>query len=98
MTPESAKSFAIRTFGSDDKVALVSGTLILLAVYSLVLGALALRSRRIGVLGIALFGAVGVLAAVTRPAGGGLSVLPSVGGGLAGVGPPVGPLRAPRRG
>jgi len=85
MTPESVKSFAIRTFGSDDKVALVSGTLILLAVYSLVLGALALRSRRIGVLGIALFGAVGVLAAVTRPAGGVLSVLPSVVGALAGI-------------
>jgi len=85
MTPEPVKSFAIRTFGQNDKNALVVGTLILLALYSLVVGAVALRSRRLGVLGILLFGAVGVVAALTRPAGSALDALPSVVGAVAAV-------------
>src|SRR4051812_33916567 len=85
MTPEAVKSFAIRTFGDNDKTALVVGTLILLALFSLALGVLALRSRLLGVLGIALFGLVGAVAAVTRPAGGIVDALPSVAGGVAGV-------------
>ena len=86
LTPEGAKEFAIRTFGENDKVALVVGTLILIALYSLLLGLVALRSRRVGAAGIALFGVVGAAAAVTRPAGGVLDALPSVLGALAGVG------------
>jgi len=85
MTPEAVKSFAIRTFGDNDKTALVVGTLSLLALFSLLLGVLALRSRLLGVLGIALFGLVGAVAAVTRPAGGIVDALPSVAGGVAGV-------------
>jgi DMSO/TMAO reductase YedYZ molybdopterin-dependent catalytic subunit len=85
MTPEPVKSFAIRTFGQNDKNALVIGTLIVLAVYSLGVGVVGLRSRRLGVLGVLLFGAVGVVAALTRPAGSPLDALPSVVGALAAV-------------
>ncbi|MGY1620004.1 molybdopterin-dependent oxidoreductase [Geodermatophilus sp. SYSU D00691] len=85
LTPEAVKSFAIRTFGENDKVALVVGTLVLLALYALVLGVLALRRRWLGVAGIALFGLIGVVAALTRPAGGLLDALPSVVGAAAGV-------------
>src|SRR5215207_7238351 len=77
LTPEPVKEFAIRTFGENDKVALVAGTLVVIALYALVLGVVALRSRAAGIAGIALFGAVGALAAITRPAGSPLDVLPS---------------------
>ena len=85
LTPEPVKSFAIRTFGEDDKIALVVGMLIVIALYALVVGLVGLRSRRLGVAGIAVFGAVGVVAAVTRPAGGVLDGLPSLVGAGAGV-------------
>jgi DMSO/TMAO reductase YedYZ molybdopterin-dependent catalytic subunit len=85
LTPEPVKSFAIRTFGEDDKIALVVGTLIVIALYALVVGLAGLRSRRLGAAGIAVFGLVGFVAAVTRPAGGLLDGLPSVVGAVAGV-------------
>ncbi|WP_324274677.1 molybdopterin-dependent oxidoreductase [Blastococcus brunescens] len=85
LTPEPVKAFAIRTFGENDKIALVVGTLAVIAVYALLVGLVGLRNRRIGVLGIALFGAVGVLAALTRPAGGPLDALPSLIGAGAGI-------------
>jgi DMSO/TMAO reductase YedYZ molybdopterin-dependent catalytic subunit len=85
LTPEPVKHFAIRTFGENDKIALVLGTLIIIALYALVIGVLALRSRRLGALGIALFGLVGAVAAITRPAGGPLDMLPSIAGAAAGI-------------
>jgi DMSO/TMAO reductase YedYZ molybdopterin-dependent catalytic subunit len=85
LTPEPVKAFAIRTFGEDDKIALVVGTLVLIALLSLVVGVLALRRLRLGQAGIALFGLLGVVAAVTGPAGGLLDGVPSFFGGLAGA-------------
>ncbi len=85
LTPEPVKNFAIRTFGENDKIALVVGTLIVIAVYALLLGLVSLRSRRLGAVGVALFGVVGFVAAVTRPAGGPLDGLPSLVGAAAGV-------------
>ena len=85
LTPEPVKAFAIRTFGENDKIALVVGTLVIIAVYALVVGVVGLRNRGLGALGIALFGLVGAVAAITRPAGGLLDVLPSVLGAGAGV-------------
>jgi DMSO/TMAO reductase YedYZ molybdopterin-dependent catalytic subunit len=85
LVPEPVKQFAIATFGENDKIALVVGTLVLVAAYALLIGAVSLRSRAAGVTGIALFGVIGALAAATRPAGGLLDALPSVVGALAGV-------------
>jgi DMSO/TMAO reductase YedYZ molybdopterin-dependent catalytic subunit len=85
LTPEPVKHFAITTFGENDKIALVSGTLVVIAVYAVLLGLLGLRSRRLGVLGIALFGLIGAFAALTRPDGGPLDALPSLGGAAAGI-------------
>jgi DMSO/TMAO reductase YedYZ molybdopterin-dependent catalytic subunit len=78
MVPESVKSFAIATFGQNDKTALVTGTLIVVALYACALGVLALRSRWVGVAGVALFGLVGVVAALTRSGAGWADALPSV--------------------
>ncbi|NEK86086.1 molybdopterin-dependent oxidoreductase [Blastococcus saxobsidens] len=85
LTPEPVKAFAIRTFGENDKIVLIIGTLLVIAVYALVIGLVGLRSRRLGVAGIALFGVVGIVAAVTRPAGGLLDGLPSLVGAAAGA-------------
>jgi DMSO/TMAO reductase YedYZ molybdopterin-dependent catalytic subunit len=85
VTPEPVKNVAIRTFGENDKIALVAGTLVIVAVYALLLGLLSLRSRRLGTAGILLFGAIGALAAATRPAGGLLDAVPSLVGAGVGV-------------
>jgi DMSO/TMAO reductase YedYZ molybdopterin-dependent catalytic subunit len=85
LVPEPVKAFAIATFGENDKIALVLGTLLVIALYAAALGVLALRRRTAGVAGIALFGVVGAAAAVTGPAGGPLDALPALAGALAGV-------------
>ncbi len=85
LTPEPVKQFAIRTFGENDKIALVVGTLVIVAVYAMVVGLLALRWRPAGILGVAVFGVLGALAAVSRPAAEKLAWLPSVVGAVAGI-------------
>jgi DMSO/TMAO reductase YedYZ molybdopterin-dependent catalytic subunit len=86
LTPRPLKEFAIRTFGANDKIALLIGTGVVLLVFAVLIGLLTLRHRRYGVLGIALFGLVGVVAALTRPGGGLVDALPSLVGALAGIG------------
>src|SRR3954471_2250624 len=93
LVPEPLKEFAIRTFGANDKLALVSGVLAVVAIYAIVVGLVALRRPRLGAAGVALFGVVGVVAAVTRPTAGALDWLasrPGAPGGRAGAAPPDG--------
>ncbi|MFG3092975.1 sulfite oxidase [Streptomyces antibioticus] len=85
-TPAAVKDWAIRHFGTNDKLVLQLGILVVLAVLALVLGALAVRFRRIGAAGVLLFGAVGASAAVSRPDSSSLTdALPSVVGAVAGA-------------
>ncbi|PKT68085.1 molybdopterin-binding oxidoreductase [Streptomyces populi] len=85
-TPAAVKDWAIRHFGTDDKLVLQLGILTVLTVLALVLGVLAVRFRRAGAAGVLLFGAVGAAAAVGRPDSIGLAdVLPSVVGAFAGA-------------
>jgi len=85
LTPEWLKSFAITTFGESDKIALLVGITATLAVLALGIGLLALRRLPLAIAAIVAFGVVGATAAVLRPLGGPLSVLPSAVGTLAGV-------------
>jgi hypothetical protein len=64
------QGFAIPHVGSPDKTALISGILVLLAVFAAVIGVLARRWLAAGLAGLAAFGALGVSAALTRPAAG----------------------------
>ncbi|MEU6807556.1 sulfite oxidase [Streptomyces sp. NPDC046831] len=85
-TPAAVKDWAIRHFGTDDKLVLQLGILVVLAVMALVLGVLAARCRRAGAAGLLLFGAVGAAAAVSRPdSTGGTDALPAVVGAMAGA-------------
>lgn len=82
LAPQSVKAFAIRTFGANDKIALLVGVYALLALTAVLLGAAALRRRRYGLAGLAVFAAVGVAAILSRPGATSSDVLPV----LAGVG------------
>ncbi|MFF7076831.1 molybdopterin-dependent oxidoreductase [Streptomyces lavendulae] len=86
-TPPALKDWAIRHFGTDDKLVLQLGILAVLGLLAAALGILALRHRRTGAAGVLLFGAVGGAAALTRPdSTGPADVLPSLAGALAGAG------------
>ncbi|MCS0605847.1 molybdopterin-dependent oxidoreductase [Streptomyces sp. LP11] len=84
-TPLAVKDWAVRNFGTNDKLVLELGILAVLTLFAFALGMAVLRFRRAGAAGVLLFGVVGALAATTRPDSRGFSdALPSLGG--AGVG------------
>jgi DMSO/TMAO reductase YedYZ molybdopterin-dependent catalytic subunit len=83
LSPEWLKSFAIRHFGSHDKLVLITGVVIVLIVASALLGIAAMRHRWVGDLGVAAFGVIGVVAAMSQPDASITWVLPSVIGATA---------------
>jgi DMSO/TMAO reductase YedYZ molybdopterin-dependent catalytic subunit len=83
-TPTPLKEFAIRNFGTSDKTVLLSGILVLLALFAAAVGVLARRRLPVGLVGIGVFGAVGVYAALHRPASRLSDAIPSLAGALAG--------------
>lgn len=85
LTPRPVKDFAVSSFGTSDKLALVIGALIVIALYAAVLGLLALHDRRLGIAGVAVFGLVGAVAATRQPAGRVLDAVPSVVSALVGA-------------
>jgi DMSO/TMAO reductase YedYZ molybdopterin-dependent catalytic subunit len=91
--PGPVKNFAVATFGTHDKTALLIGTTILLALFAAGIGALAVRDARLGLAGIALFGLIGIVAAATRPNAGAGAVFPSLLGAAAGGATMLGLLR-----
>ncbi len=82
-TPRWLKDFAISTFGTNDKTALIAGISIVLVIYALTIGVLGTRRRWIGVAGVTIFASIGIAASVGQsgPWWGGL---PSLVGGTAG--------------
>ncbi|MEU0820221.1 molybdopterin-dependent oxidoreductase [Streptomyces mirabilis] len=85
-TPAGVKDWAIRNFGTNDKLILQLGILAVLAVFALALGLVAMRYRRIGAAGVLVFGIVGAGAATSRPDSTGFAdALPSVVGAVIGA-------------
>jgi len=78
LTPVPVKEFAIAHFGTHDKAALVTGIVVLLAAFAVLIGMLAVRRLAYGLAALAVFAAVGVAAAVSQ--GGGLNVVPTLAG------------------
>lgn len=85
LTPEWLKSFAIRTFGENDKQVLLAGMAVVLLVVSAAGGLLELWRRRAGVTVLVVLGAVAVAAALTRPAATAAWALPTAAGAVAGA-------------
>lgn len=83
--PPWLKDFAIATFGTNDKFALLIGIGIFLTGISALIGVLAFRYRiGSGLIGIGLFTAVGVVSALAGPVGP-IAAVPTLIGGLAGA-------------
>ena len=82
-TPPAVKNFAISAFGSNDKVVLVAGILAVLAIFAAVVGALAARRLWYGMAGLAVFTALGLAAALTRPTASPGYAVPTLGGAAA---------------
>jgi hypothetical protein len=93
-TPQWLKEFAIRAFGERDKLVVLAGIAVVLAGFAVAVGLLAVRRLWLGLAGVAVFGAVGAAAALSRPGAGLLDALPSLVGALqrpgSGLRPPVG--------
>ena len=83
LSPPPVKNFAIREFGTHDKLVLQIGVLVVLALFAAAIGVLAQRREANGLTGIAIFGAIGLIAAGTRPTGTAVDLLPSLIGAAA---------------
>jgi DMSO/TMAO reductase YedYZ molybdopterin-dependent catalytic subunit len=77
--PRSVKTWAIDTFGTNDKAVLVLGTLLILMVVGVLVGVLAARGRWAAAWTmLGAVAAVGVLAVITRPSPSLAKLLPSL--------------------
>src|ERR1700683_4967449 len=85
LTPPAVKDFAISTFGADDKIALLGGILVILALYAAVVGMLTVRRLAFGMWGLAIFAFIGLAAALTRPTATAGYVVPTLVGTAAGA-------------
>jgi DMSO/TMAO reductase YedYZ molybdopterin-dependent catalytic subunit len=81
--PGPVKEFATSTFGTHDKAALLTGTTVLLAAFGALAGWLATRRLWYGMAGVALFGLLGIAAALTRSGSRATYALPSLMGATA---------------
>ncbi|MBS2534708.1 molybdopterin-dependent oxidoreductase [Catenulispora sp. NF23] len=78
LTPTPLKEYAIRNFGTDDKPVLLTGIYLTLAAIAVAAGILAVRRPMVGVGLVAVFGAVGAWAALSRPTARGGDLWPSI--------------------
>ncbi len=83
--PKPVERFAIETFGSNDKLALVIGILSLSAVFGVLLGLAARRRPLVGTVGMGAFGLLGVVASLGTPNATAIAALPSVAAAVAGA-------------
>ncbi|MGH3901053.1 MAG: molybdopterin-dependent oxidoreductase, partial [Pseudonocardiaceae bacterium] len=70
LTPAWLKDFAVRTFGTYDKLVLLLGMAVVIGLIGVVAGLLSRRSGRPGLVLVLLLGAVAVVAVMTRPTAG----------------------------
>ncbi|HMJ77587.1 MAG TPA: hypothetical protein VK507_16530, partial [Iamia sp.] len=85
--PPSVKDFAIRTFGQNDKAALIVGTLVILAILGIVLAVVARRRPKTAAVVVVLVSLVGVVATRDQGTAGLIvSALPSLLGAAAAIG------------
>jgi DMSO/TMAO reductase YedYZ molybdopterin-dependent catalytic subunit len=77
-TPPWLKNWAITHFGSDDKLVLVTGILVVLGLFAAFVGIIATRRLAYGMAGLGIFAAVGLTAAATRPTATFASMLPTL--------------------
>jgi DMSO/TMAO reductase YedYZ molybdopterin-dependent catalytic subunit len=80
LTPTSVREGVISTFGTHDKTLLLAGIYVVLAIYAAIVGVVAVRRYLYGLAGLAVFAAIGLVAALTRPDATAAWALPTLGG------------------
>ncbi|MEU3908933.1 molybdopterin-dependent oxidoreductase [Streptomyces goshikiensis] len=85
-TPAALKEWAIRQFGTGDKLVLTLGIVAVLAAVAALAGLLAVRHLPAGIALAGCFGVVGAVAALSRPEASWKDALPSLVGGLTAAG------------
>ena len=85
LTPLPVKNWAVSTFGADDKNALLTGVFVVVFLYSIVVGVVAVRRLSLGFAGLAVFAVLGMAAALTRPNAAAAYALPTLGGAVVGA-------------
>ncbi|KJS58084.1 molybdopterin-binding oxidoreductase [Streptomyces rubellomurinus] len=85
LTPTWLKEYAVRTFGTSDKPVLLAGIYLTMAAIAALAGLLTVRRPTLGAAGFALFGGVGIWAALSRPTATITAALPSLTAGLTGA-------------
>ncbi len=85
LTPEWLKSFAIRSFGQNDKIVLLGGIVAVLAVAAIGIGLLAARRPRLAMAAVGGIGGIGAVAALLRPGGSPISGVPALAGAVVGI-------------
>jgi DMSO/TMAO reductase YedYZ molybdopterin-dependent catalytic subunit len=85
LTPVGLKDYAVRTFGTYDKVVLLAGMAVVLVVLAAVAGVLSRRGPLPGLVVIGLFGFIGIVAVHHRPDLGQIALLAPVASLVAGV-------------
>ena len=83
-TPLGVKDWATSTFGTSDKTVLLAGVLVVVFLYSMAVGVLAMRRLALGFLGLVIFAGIGLAAALTRHNATGSYVVPTLFGAIAG--------------
>jgi DMSO/TMAO reductase YedYZ molybdopterin-dependent catalytic subunit len=83
--PLAVKDWAISTFGTGDKTALETGVFVVVFLYAMALGVLAMSRLALGYLGLVLFAALGLSAALSRHGATGSWAVPTLFGALAGA-------------
>jgi DMSO/TMAO reductase YedYZ molybdopterin-dependent catalytic subunit len=81
-TPTPLKEFAVRNLGTNDKPALLTGIVVVLALFTATVGILSVRRRFVALIGAGIFGAAGMAAALSRPASRPFDFLPSLAGAV----------------
>jgi DMSO/TMAO reductase YedYZ molybdopterin-dependent catalytic subunit len=85
LAPPWLKDFAIRTFGSHDKEALIVGMLVVLTALAALAGIAAARRPAAGIAALVALGTLGIVAALTRPDATAVWAIPSIGAIFGGV-------------
>jgi DMSO/TMAO reductase YedYZ molybdopterin-dependent catalytic subunit len=81
--PRWLKTWAIDTFGTADKAVLLAGVAVLLALFAVGIGTIAVRrGRTAGLIGVAIFAGIGAAASLGRGSSGWWAPIPSVVGGV----------------
>lgn len=85
LTPRPVTDFAIRVFGTHDKLVLLTVIVVILAVFAAGFGIAAMRNLEAGLAGLAIFTVIGLAAVATRPDVRPTQVFPTLLGAAAGA-------------